>query len=144
MTSVESVVELLRQRGHRMTGQRRAIVDAVMQTKGHITPPALVRQVRADLPGVNESTVYRTLALLEEIGVLSHAHLHGGPEYHHAEAHDHVHLACSKCGTDLYLHVDDALGMGTALKERTGFEPDFTHFAIAGTCESCLRSEDSK
>jgi Fur family ferric uptake transcriptional regulator len=139
MRRIEPVIELLRERGHRMTSQRRAIVDVVMRTKGHITPPDVVQSVKKKVPSVDESTVYRTLALLEEVGVLSHAHLHGGPEYHHVDAHDHVHLACSNCGSDLYLAVRDTAKMRKALEDQIGFEADFTHFAIAGTCETCLR-----
>src|SRR5687767_5976355 len=105
MRPTEPVLELLRARGHRMTAQRRAIVETVMRTTGHISPSEVVRRVQKSSPSVNESTVYRTLSLLEEVGVLTHAHLHGGPEYHHVDAHDHVHLACSRCGRNFYLSV---------------------------------------
>jgi Fur family ferric uptake transcriptional regulator len=77
-------MEVLRVRGLRMTPQRRAIVAEIMRTRGHISPTALARKVQGEMPGVNASTVYRTLALLEEIGVLSHAHLVGGADYHGA------------------------------------------------------------
>jgi Fur family ferric uptake transcriptional regulator len=123
-----------------MTAQRRAIVEVVMRTKGHIAPPDVVRRVQKRAPSVNESTVYRTLALLEDVGVLTHAHLHGGPEYHHVDAHDHVHLACSRCGRDFYLAIGETARMQKALRDRSGFEADFTHFAIAGTCATCLKT----
>ncbi|HEY3023806.1 MAG TPA: transcriptional repressor, partial [Actinomycetota bacterium] len=92
------VMGILRARGLRMTPQRRAIVAEIMRTRGHISPTALARKVQGEMPGVNASTVYRTLALLEEVGVLSHAHLEGGAEYHRAEEAGHVHLTCSRCG----------------------------------------------
>ncbi|GAA2924325.1 hypothetical protein GCM10020221_20370 [Streptomyces thioluteus] len=51
-----------------------------------------------DRRGVNISTVYRTLELLEELGLVSHAHLgHGAPTYHLADRHDHIHLVCRDC-----------------------------------------------
>lgn len=134
-----AVIEMLRERGHRITDQRREIVEAVMLTKGHILPGAIAEQVRRKMPGVDESTVYRTLSVLEDAGVLSHAHLHGGPEYHHAGAHDHVHLTCTTCGTDSFLRVAELEEMKSLMKRTTGFDPDFTHFAVAGTCRSCFK-----
>src|SRR3954447_25367619 len=86
------VIELLRSKGLRMTPQRRAIVAEVMKTSGHISPTALARKVQGDMPGVNASTIYRTLTILEEAGVLAHAHLEGGAEYHRTEEAGHVHL----------------------------------------------------
>src|SRR4051794_33101245 len=71
------VIETLRRRGLRMTPQPRAIVAEIMTTRGHISPTALVRRVQGSMPGVNASTIYRTLAILEEAGVLAHAHLEG-------------------------------------------------------------------
>ncbi|MGZ4154499.1 MAG: Fur family transcriptional regulator, partial [Actinomycetota bacterium] len=65
-TTTPDVIEILRTRGLRMTPQRRAIVGEIMRTKGHISPTALVRRVQGEMPGVNASTIYRTLSLLEE------------------------------------------------------------------------------
>ena len=79
------VMELLRGRGLRMTPQRRAIVSEVMRTPGHISPAAIARKVQSEMPGVNASTVYRTLTLLEEVGVLQHSHLETGAEYHRTD-----------------------------------------------------------
>src|SRR6266540_1096708 len=99
---------ILRARGLRMTPQRRAIVAEIMRTRGHISPTALARKVQGEMPGVNASTVYRTLAMLEEVGVLSHAHLEGGAEYHRAEEAGHVHLTCSRCGAEDDLSLEEA------------------------------------
>ena len=54
-----------------MTPQRRAIVSEVMRTQGHISPAAIARTIEGEMPGVNPSTVYRTLSLLEEVGSCS-------------------------------------------------------------------------
>ena len=102
------VISALRERGLRMTPQRRAIVAEIMRTQGHISPTALARKVQGDMPGVNASTIYRTLALLEEIGVLAHAHLESGAEYHRTEEAGHVHLTCSNCGDEDDLSIGEA------------------------------------
>jgi len=132
-------IEVLRDRGLRMTPQRRAIVAEIMRTRGHISPTALARKVQGEMPGVNASTVYRTLALLEEIGVLSHAHLEGGAEYHRAEEAGHVHLTCSNCGAEDDLSMEEAEALSHLIERHREFLPDLTHFAISGLCAECRR-----
>jgi len=131
------VMELLRDRGLRMTPQRRAIVAEVMRTNGHISPTIIARRVQAEMPGVNASTVYRTLALLEEIGVLAHAHLESGAEYHRAEEAGHVHLICTSCGAEDDLSIREAEALQELIRHHHGFLPDLTHFAISGLCADC-------
>jgi len=131
------VMALLRDRGLRMTPQRRAIVTEVMRTQGHISPSAIARKVQGEMPGVNASTVYRTLTLLEEVGVLSHSHLETGAEYHKAEEAEHVHLTCGHCGADDALSLKEAHALHDLIKRHHGFVADLTHFAITGRCAEC-------
>jgi Fur family ferric uptake transcriptional regulator len=131
------VIDVLRDRGLRMTPQRRAIVAEIMRTQGHISPTALARRVQGDMPGVNASTIYRTLALLEEVGVLAHAHLESGAEYHKAEEAGHVHLTCSNCGAEDDLSMKEAQALVRVIGRHRGFQPDLTHFAISGLCADC-------
>jgi Fur family ferric uptake transcriptional regulator len=133
----EDVLELLRDRGLRMTPQRRAIVAEVMRTPGHISPTAIARRVQGDMPGVNASTVYRTLTLLEEVGLLQHSHLESGAEYHRSEEAEHVHLTCSRCGADDALSLKEADTLQDLIHRHHGFLADLTHFAITGLCREC-------
>jgi Fur family transcriptional regulator, ferric uptake regulator len=134
------VVEVLRHHGLRMTPQRRAIVAEIMRTQGHISPTALARRVQVDMPGVNASTIYRTLATLEEVGVLAHAHLETGAEYHRTEEAGHIHLSCSNCGAEDDLSIDEARAVVELIQNHHGFEPDLTHFAISGLCADCRKA----
>jgi Fur family ferric uptake transcriptional regulator len=136
----EQALSALKERGYRMTPQRRAIVREIMRIRGHISPQGVAGRLRERLPGVNDSTVYRTLELLEELGILAHAHLGAGPEYHHADRHDHVHLVCSRCGTEQQIAAGDLGPMKKLVAAKSGFLPDFTHFAISGLCEACRRA----
>ncbi len=142
MHAPADLVSTLRDRGLRMTPQRLAILSAIMHTPGHISPTALARRIQGEMPGVNPSTVYRTLALLEEIGVLAHAHLEGGAEYHRAEEAGHVHLTCSRCGAGDDLSLEEATRLQAMIEETHGFHADLTHFAISGVCETCWNSVD--
>lgn len=136
---VADAVRLLRARGLRMTPQRQAIVAEVMRTQGHISPQAISRRVQERMPGVNASTVYRTLALLEDVGLLSHAHLETGAEYHRAGESQHVHLTCSRCGAEDDLSMEEARSLHRLIAEHKGFSADLTHFAISGLCARCER-----
>jgi len=131
------VMDQLRSKGLRMTPQRRVIVTEVMRTRGHISPSVIARKVQGDMPGVNASTVYRTLTLLEEVGVLSHSHLETGAEYHRSEDAEHVHLTCGRCGKDDPLSLEEARKLQELIRRHHGFEADLTHFAITGRCEAC-------
>ena len=135
---IHEVIELLRGRGLRMTPQRRAIVAEVMRAQGHISPSALARQIQSEMPGVDTSTVYRTLSLLEEVGVLQHSHMESGLEYHRSEEAAHVHLTCSRCGTDRALSFEELEGFRRMIRERHGFEADLAHSEITGVCRECL------
>jgi Fur family ferric uptake transcriptional regulator len=123
-----------------MTPQRRAIVSEVMDADGHISPTAVAQRVRARVPGVNASTVYRTLDLLEEVGVLSHTHLESGAEYHRRSESQHVHLTCSRCGSDDSLSLAEARRLKDLVAGHHGFAPDLTHFAISGLCRDCQQA----
>lgn len=138
--AVDDVLEVLKGKGLRMTPQRRAIVAEVMRTNGHISPTALARKVQGDMPGVNASTVYRTLTMLEEVGVLAHAHLETGAEYHRVEESGHVHLSCSRCGAQDDLSLKEAEALHRLINRHRGFTPDLTHFAISGLCTDCRRA----
>ena len=87
---------------------------------------------------MNISTVYRTLELLEELGLVTHAHLgHGAPTYHLADRHHHIHLVCRDC-TDVIEADLSVAAEFTAQAARTfGFETDMKHFAIFGRCADC-------
>jgi Fur family transcriptional regulator, ferric uptake regulator len=137
MDQVEAVVAFLRDRGLRITPQREAILSEVMDAEGHITPQAVTRRVQRRMPAVNPSTVYRTLELLEQQGVLRHSHAERGAEYHRAGEGDHVHLTCSGCGAEEDLSLEEAGSLKRLIEQHGGFAPDLTHFAISGLCADC-------
>ncbi len=137
--TTDQVLDTLRARGLRMTPQRQAIVGEILRTEGHIAPQVIARRVSQRMPGVNPSTVYRTLDLLEEAGIVSHAHLEGGAEYHKADEEDHIHLVCANCGRQDGLFQEEADRLKRLIQRHNGFHPDLYHFAISGLCADCAR-----
>ncbi|MHC3820100.1 Fur family transcriptional regulator [Streptomyces sp. DT9] len=127
----------LRQRGYRLTPQRQLVLEAVDALE-HATPDEILSEVRRTASGVNISTVYRTLELLEELGLVSHAHLgHGAPTYHLADRHHHIHLVCRDCGDVIEADVGVVAEFTEKLRGTFGFETDMKHFAIFGRCADC-------
>ncbi|MEX2457646.1 MAG: Fur family transcriptional regulator [Actinomycetota bacterium] len=138
--TAEQALAALRTRGLRMTPQRQAIVAEIMRSEGHIAPQSIARRVKQRMPGVNASTIYRTLDLLEDLGMVSHAHLEGGPEYHRAGEAGHIHLMCSNCEADDELSIAEAERFRRLIQRHNGFDPDLAHFAISGLCADCRRA----
>jgi Fur family ferric uptake transcriptional regulator len=129
----------LRQRGYRLTPQRELVLEAVNALE-HATPDGILCEVRKTASGVNISTVYRTLELLEELGLVNHAHLgHGAPTYHLAARYDHMHLVCRDCDAVTEADVELAAPLKEELRAVFGFETDMQHFAIFGRCRDCAR-----
>jgi Fur family ferric uptake transcriptional regulator len=132
----------LREKGYRLTPQRELVLEAV-GTLGHATPDDICAEVQKTASGVNISTVYRTLELLEELGLVRHAHLgHGAPTYHPAGHDAHLHLVCRDCGAVSEVDVDAADGLVARLKHEHGFDTDVEHFAIYGRCGGCNTARD--
>lgn len=129
--------EELRARGYRVTPQRQLVLEAVAALE-HGTPEEICAQVQRTATGVNISTVYRTLELLEELGLVKHAHVgHGPPNYHLATEADHVHLCCRGCGKVQDVPPAVAGGLVAALESEYGFETDVHHLTVFGRCREC-------
>jgi len=129
--------DALRARGYRVTPQRQLVLEAVGRLE-HATPEEIYGEVRQTARGVNVSTVYRTLELLEELGLVKHSHIHhGAPTYHLAEHAEHVHLVCREC--ERVTEVDQAtvLPLVAALEEHRGFLTDVGHLTVFGLCADC-------
>ncbi|NGN64082.1 transcriptional repressor [Streptomyces sp. A7024] len=131
----------LRERGYRLTPQRQLVLEAVDALE-HATPEDILTEVRKTASSVNISTVYRTLDLLQELGLVSHAHIsHGAPTYHIASRHNHLHLVCRGCDEVLEADAAIAAPFAASLRETFGFETDLKHFAIYGRCGKCAAKE---
>jgi len=130
----------LRARGYRLTPQRQMVLEAVA-TLGHATPDEIADRVRATASGVNISTVYRTLELLEELGLVNHTHLsHGSPTYHAAGEDQHVHLVCRGCGSISEVDPTVMLPVTDRLLSERGFRVDVGHVSLFGVCGDCKGS----
>lgn len=129
--------ERLRASGHRLTPQRELVLAAVEELT-HATPDQVYAQVRTKSDSINLSTVYRTLELLDDLGLIRHAHLTDrAPTYHSARGHEHAHLVCRACRGVTSLDRAEAEGALGGLTSTYGFTPDYGHLTVFGTCADC-------
>ena len=129
--------ETLRERGYRLTPQRELILGAVEQL-GHATPDEVLAEVRTHSDAVNASTVYRTLEVLEELGLVRHAHLSDrAPTYHSVTEHEHFHLVCRNCHKVISVDPDVLTPVIDRLAADHAFTVDIGHLTVFGHCEDC-------
>jgi Fur family ferric uptake transcriptional regulator len=136
----DGIPDRLRARGLRWTPQRRILVEVLSRTDGHVTGAELVERCRELDPGTIPSTVYRTLDVLEELGVLSHSHgAAGREEFHVLPEAEHGHLYCRSCGGTWELSgADPAVVVALdAFDDQRGFEIDVSHLTLVGRCSVC-------
>ena len=132
------VRDRLRDHGLRWTTQRRTLVDVLSRTDGHITGAELIERCREIDPETIPSTVYRTLDVLEGLGLVRHGHgADGREEFHVMPAVEHGHLFCEGCGGSWEIAADEAAALVSSLQASRGFSVDLSHVTIVGTCRDC-------
>lgn len=130
----------LRAQGFRITPQRQLVLEAVERLR-HGTPDEILAEVQRTAPAVNLSTVYRTLEVLEDVGLVTHAHIgHGSPTYHAVDEEVHIHLVCDRCGAVDSVPASVAEPLVAALRRERGFATEIAHVAVHGTCAACLEA----
>ncbi len=131
-----SLTAQLRARGLRVTSARAQVLEGVQHLE-HCTPEQIYHHVGQGAPSLNITTVYRTLDLLEELGLIGHTHLgHGAPVYHLAED-QHLHVVCHRCESVISADSSVLTDVVAAMEREHGFRVDVGHVTLSGECASC-------
>lgn len=134
----KEVGEALRELGYRLTPQRQLILNALQQSDDHISAEDIHAQVCAKYPQVNISTVYRTLELLKNLGLVTETDLGSGRfRYHPAAKGHHHHLICERCHAIIDVDESLLLPLKRTLLMEYGFKANISHLAIFGRCAKC-------
>ena len=134
--------ETLKRNGYKLTPQRRLIVDIIHDAAGGVTGTELLSRVQSLMPGVNKSTVYRTLELLETLECVFRSEAADGEYiYHHPEDGEHFHLVCRVCGKSIDFDEAMLLPLEKAIEKRYDFHIDYRHVTIGGLCPVCRAKE---
>ena len=128
----------LAEAGYRMTPQRAMIVAAIENSSNHISAEEIYASVVTKYTHVNISTVYRTLDLLKEKGLVTETDLgNGRVSYHPTVKGQHHHLVCHECGAIIDLDETAFVDLKEMLRKKYGFLADLKHLAIFGRCIKC-------
>jgi Fur family ferric uptake transcriptional regulator len=130
------LADRLRRVGQRVTPQRLVILGALRHGE-HLSADEVFCRVEPLLPGVNRSTVYRTLELFGALGLASVTDLGGGSRRFELIDDPHHHLICHQCGAILELADELVAPLREAIRHRYGFAPAVDHLAIFGFCARC-------
>ena len=140
MQQSRDIASELSRQGYRMTPQRQMILSAIENSDDHISAEEIYTQVVAKYPHVNISTVYRTLELLEKLGLVTETDLGGGRvRYHPVDKGHHHHLVCRECGAIIDLDEHLLASLKESLLREYNFIADLRHLAILGRCLNCRK-----
>ena len=135
-------VSALQTRGMRVTPQRAMIWQALVESGGHFTAEGVRERVGESLPGIELSTVYRSLEALREAGLVAESRLPEGPRVFEAKPDPHPHLVCESCGNISHPEPETGRKMLEALAEGSGgFEARGLHAVVKGLCSECSGRE---
>jgi Fe2+ or Zn2+ uptake regulation protein len=137
---VKSSNEMLRKKGYRLTPQRHMILSVIQEADEHLSIDQILERVQKRNPYVSLSTIYRTLELLRELGLVRENHLPGEqPHYETAESTEHHHLVCRRCRTIIHLE-DNLLGdLHEQLQQQHAFHGLTLDLVAAGYCDACWK-----
>jgi len=140
---VNEAAATLRITGGRMTAQRRLILETLETLGGHPTAEEVYIAVRKRDATLNPSTVYRTLAWLETVGLVSHCHLDSGPDGEHSERYDpaapveHHHFVCTGCGRVIEFEASLIAEIKAEFAGQHGGRVVRAALTLYGVCKEC-------
>ena len=138
----KKLLSVLKKHHYKLTPQRRAVIQVITSSQDHLTPGAIHQKVHQDYPNIGFVTVYRTLDMLAELGLI--CELHAGrschsytlsvPEHHH-------HLICSNCGKVTDFTGFELSELEQKLSRETGFAIEGHLLEFIGLCQTCRREQ---
>jgi Fur family transcriptional regulator, ferric uptake regulator len=139
-----SLLDILIEKGVRLTAQRRALIEVIQESREHLDAAALLDKARERQPNIDRATVYRTVELLKKfrlIDELDLMHLEGEKHFYEVKTkRDHMHLACFRCG-----RIEEFLSplfesLKAQISSETGFEIGVARLEVGGSCRSCAQN----
>jgi Fur family ferric uptake transcriptional regulator len=146
----EGIQESLKQRGVRLTRQRRLLLDLIDRSGLHLDAESLFQMAKEKDPKLNRVTVYRTLKLLKEGGLVDEldlAHFEGDQHYYETRMkQEHAHIICLRCGRVEEFFGEELRRLRAQVESQFGFEIMFARTEVGGYCSHCqvLRAEEKR
>lgn len=137
----ETILVRMRERGYRVTPQRVAILNALLNRHDHPSVEQIFEQVKPAYPMTSLATVYKTVAVLKEMGeILELGFSEGGNRYDGSGSVSHPHLICVSCGAILDVEDAGANDLSAAVAQQTGYQMVNYQFDLYGVCPACQKT----
>ncbi len=133
----QNFADRIRALGYRMTPQRQLILDSICEMGGHAPISDIYARVNTKSKLIDKATVYRTINMLHENGLLVSAEINGATSYEIAEEKPHHHLVCRTCGDVRMLEDHHFEDLVEHLQTHHHFAAELNHLTINGLCASC-------
>lgn len=144
LIDMNALKEDLKKKGYKLTPQRRSIVDTIIDNEGqHLTAEEIYDKVKKSCPEIGLATVYRTILLLEELGVISRLDLNDGCSryeiIHSDETHRHHHLICNTCHKVSEVQDDLLEELEVGIEKQYKFKILDHSVKFYGICDECQK-----
>lgn len=127
--------------GYRLTPQRQLVWDALRRAAPHVTAEAICADVQRTIPSFNIASVYRTLELLERVGLVRSSYLGDGRRTYELDegSEGHHHLVCEQCHSTVHFGPGPVSGLRRQLEQDYGYRFDDLELVVFGVCPDCAR-----
>jgi len=139
-----SLMKELASRRIRITAQRRLLVGIIQDSPRHLDAATLLEIAKKKDPAIDRATVYRTIGLLKDRGLIDELdlmHIQGEKHYYEAKTNrDHCHMACFKCGAIMEYTSSSFEKLKAEIAEESGFQIRVVRLEVGGFCKRCQKS----
>ena len=133
----EKIIELLRKKGLRITTQRLAVYKFILSRKDHPSADQIYQELKNQYPTISLGTIYKTLHLLKELGLLQELGFPEGSIRYDPDMELHINMVCSKCGK-IYDHkTENVKKLWNAILSELNIKPQSQRIDIYYECDDC-------
>lgn len=137
----KNYIEMMHERGFRVTPQRQLILDVICGCGNHTTPEEIYKRVRTKFPSVNLATIYRNLDFLCELRLVVATQIGRKMYYEIAGECPHHHLVCRNCNRIEQIDHTNMKALFSKVEREQDFTVDMDHITLFGLCSKCRRSQ---
>ena len=143
MDKLEQFREFIRERGLKSTRQREDIATWFFDTGGHLSAHDIYRDLQQVVPGIGFSTVYRTMKLLCEAGLVQERHFGDAETLYENVSGHHDHCICTACGKIIEFENEQIESLQETVAARFGFQLHSHKMELYGLCRDCRQKSAS-
>ncbi|MCE7735026.1 MAG: transcriptional repressor [Candidatus Heimdallarchaeota archaeon] len=136
--SDEELVSLLHQKGFKVTPQRFAIFRYLSNNESHPSADIIFADIKKDLPTISKGTVYKTLSMLSEIGVIHELNYGTGPTRYDINTALHINIICPNCGSITDHHSNNIETLWSQISNEIGGNIKRQRFEVYQECNECV------